>query len=83
MNHPVKRRVRDVVVPVLGRSALIQRRTARRISQVYVSYPHAGPRMPDISVRAGGRAATLHQVLRDGRHVLVVPETGSLTARDG
>src|SRR6516225_902250 len=58
LTHPVKRRVRDVVVPVLGRSAVIQRRTARRISQVYVSYPPGpltapgGQRMPDISVRA-------------------------------
>jgi 2-polyprenyl-6-methoxyphenol hydroxylase-like FAD-dependent oxidoreductase len=83
ISHPVKRRIRDVVVPVLGRSAVIQRRAARRISQVYVSYPYAGPRMPDISVRAGGLAARLHQVLRDGRPVLVVPEASSLTALDG
>ena len=61
ISHPVKRRVRDVVVPVLGRSAAIQRRAARRISQVYVTYPDAvwpacptpaaarpaGQRMPD------------------------------------
>jgi len=73
LTHPVKRRVRDVVVPVLGRSAAIQRRAARRISQVYVSYPAAGPRLPDLAVRAGGRATTLHQVLRGGRPVLVVP----------
>ena len=39
ISHPVKRRVRDVVVPVLGRSAAIQRRATRRLSQVYVSYP--------------------------------------------
>ena len=73
LTHPVKRRVRDVVVPVLGRSAAIQRRAARRISQVYVSYPAAGPRLPDLAVRASGRATTLHQVLRGGRPVLVVP----------
>jgi len=92
MSHPVKRRVRDVVVPALGRSAAIQRRAARRISQVYVGYPPgplagpgrpgrprgpaAGQRMPDIAVLAGGRATTLHQVLRAGRHVLMVPEAG-------
>src|SRR5262249_57824384 len=29
MTHPVKRRVRDVVVPALGRSPVIQRRAAR------------------------------------------------------
>jgi len=88
MTHPVKRRVRDVVVPALGRSAAIQQRAARRISQVNVGYPPgpgrpgrprgpaAGQRMPDIAVLAGGRATTLHQVLRAGRHVLMVPEAG-------
>jgi 2-polyprenyl-6-methoxyphenol hydroxylase-like FAD-dependent oxidoreductase len=87
MSHPVKRRVRDVVVPALGRSPAIQRRGARRISQIYVSYPpgplarqdrgrggpRAGQRMPDIGVRAGGVDTTLYLVLRGGRHVLVVP----------
>jgi 4,5-epoxidase len=87
MSQPVKRRVRDIVVPVLGRSAVIQRRVARRISQVYVTYPpeplarqdrgragpRAGQRMPDIQVCAGSQPTTLHRVLRGGRHVLVVP----------
>jgi hypothetical protein len=57
------------------------------MSQVYVSYPpgplvrqgrdrrgpRAGQRMPDIRVRAGGQATTLHGALRGGRHVLVAP----------
>ena len=87
MSHPVKRRVRDIIVPALGRSAVIQRRAARRISQVYISYPpgplarqdrgrgapRAGQRMPDIGIRVGSQPATLHSVLRDGRHVLLVP----------
>ena len=87
MSHPVKRRVRDIVVPALGRSPVIQRRGARRISQIYVSYPpgplarqdrgrgapRAGQRMPDIEVQAGGQATTLYRVLRGGRHVLVIP----------
>jgi 2-polyprenyl-6-methoxyphenol hydroxylase-like FAD-dependent oxidoreductase len=87
MNHPVKRRVRDLVVPALGRSPVIQRRGARRISQVYVAYPpgpltrpdrgrgtpRAGQRMPDVEVQADGQATTLHRVLRGGRHVLVIP----------
>ena len=87
MSQPVKRRVRDIVVPALGRSPVIQRRVARRISQVYVTYPpgplarqdrgrggpRAGQRMPDIHVRAGSQPTTLHRVLRGGRHVLVVP----------
>jgi hypothetical protein len=87
MSHPIKRRVRDIVVPALGRSTAIQRRAARRISQIYVAYPpgplarpdrarggpRPGQRMPDIKVRTGGQAATLHRVLRGGRHVLIVP----------
>ena len=97
MSNPVKRRVRDIVVPALGRSPTIQRRAARRISQVYVTYPpgpltvpdrrHGGPaagqRMPDIGVRSGGPATTLHQVLRGGRHVLVVPAASPVTVFDG
>src|SRR5215471_11325108 len=87
LSHPVRRRVRDVVVPALGRNPVIQRRAARRMSQVYVSYPPgplvrpgggrgappAGQRMPDIEIRAGGQATTLHRVLHGGRHVLVAP----------
>ena len=87
MSHPVKRRVRDIIVPALGRSPVIQRRGALRISQVYVCYPpgplarrgrgrggpRAGQRMPDIGVRASGVDTTLYRVLRGGLHVLVVP----------
>ena len=83
MSHPIKRRVRDIVVPALGRSAVIQRRAARRLSQVSVAYPpgplarrdrgrgtpRAGQRMPDLQVRAGSQATTLHSVLRGGLHV--------------
>ena len=74
-------------MPPLGRSPVIQRRAALRISQIYVSYPpgplarqdhgrgtpRAGQRLPDIEVQAGGQATTLHRVLRGGRHVLVIP----------
>jgi 2-polyprenyl-6-methoxyphenol hydroxylase-like FAD-dependent oxidoreductase len=87
LSHPVKRKVRDVVVPAAGRTAVIQRRAARRLSQVYVTYPpgplarpdrdrsgpRPGQRMPDIAVRADSQVSTLHRVLRRGRHVLVIP----------
>jgi 2-polyprenyl-6-methoxyphenol hydroxylase-like FAD-dependent oxidoreductase len=87
MSDPVKRRIRDVVVPALGRVPAVQRRAARRLSQVHVAYPPGplarpdrargtpgpGQRMPDIQVRAGTQVTTLHGVLRGGRHVLVVP----------
>ncbi len=91
ISHPVKRAVRDLVVPVLGRAPAIQRRAARRISQVYVAYPPGqsalaspgsvrgnpgpGQRMPDIELTVGGRDTTLFSVLRGGQHVLVVPAT--------
>ena len=82
MSDPLKRAARDLVVPALARTPVVQRRAARRISQVYVTYPpgplvrrgrgspRPGQRMPDIQVRG---AATLYGVLRSGRHVLVVP----------
>ena len=85
MSHPVKRATRAIVVPILARAAIVQRRAARRMSQVYVTYPpgplvrpgrgtpRPGQRMPDIGVRAGGVHTTLHRVLRGGRHVLVAP----------
>jgi 2-polyprenyl-6-methoxyphenol hydroxylase-like FAD-dependent oxidoreductase len=87
LTHPVRRRVRDVVVPALGRSSVIQRRAARRMSQVYVSYPQGplvrrgrergeprtGQRMPDSQLSAAGQVTTLHDVLRGGKHVLVTP----------
>ncbi len=91
ISHPIKRGIRDIVVPALGRTAVIQRRATRRLSHVYVAYPpgplvrpdrgrrgpRPGQRMPDITVRAGDQASTLHRVLRGGRHVLVVPPAGS------
>ena len=87
LSHPVKRKVRDVVVPAAGRTGVIQRRAARRLSQVYVEYPpgplvrpdrhrsgaRPGQRMPDMTVHADNQASTLHRVLRRGRHVLVIP----------
>jgi hypothetical protein len=86
MSHPIKRRVRDIVIPALARSAVIQRLAARKLTHVYVTYPpgplvrpdrarggpRPGQRMPDMNVRAGGRITTLHSVLRGGRHVLLV-----------
>jgi 2-polyprenyl-6-methoxyphenol hydroxylase-like FAD-dependent oxidoreductase len=68
MSHPVKRRVRDVVVPALGRSAAIQRRAARRISQVYVSYPpRPGRRAGHARHQRPGRRAGHHAARRATR----------------
>jgi 4,5-epoxidase len=101
LSHPVKRMARDLVVPALARSAAVQRRAARRISQVYVRYPSGPPavpgrpagrpagrrgpavgeRMPDLAVRAVGQPATLHQALRGGRHVLLIPAASAAAVR--
>ena len=59
MSHPVKRRVRDIVVPALGRTPVIQRRAARRISQVYVTYPPGPLARPDRG-RGAPRARPAH-----------------------
>jgi 2-polyprenyl-6-methoxyphenol hydroxylase-like FAD-dependent oxidoreductase len=68
ISHPVKRRVRNIAVPALGRNPLIQRRAVTRLSHVYVTYP------PGPLARPGdGQLTTLHRVLRGGRHVLLVP----------
>jgi 2-polyprenyl-6-methoxyphenol hydroxylase-like FAD-dependent oxidoreductase len=95
ISHPVKRRVRDVVIPALGHSTMIQRRAVGRLSHVRVAYPpgplvrqdrgrgapEPGQRMPDIEVRVGGQATTLHTVLRGGRHVLVLPAAHAASVR--
>jgi 4,5-epoxidase len=89
IKHPLTRSARDVIVRSIGHSAAIQRRAARRLSQVYVSYPpgpkagaaglrrgpvEPGQRLPDLAVHDDGRATTLHEVLRNGCHVLVVAD---------
>jgi len=96
MSHPVKRRIRDIAVPALARSTAIQERAARRITHVGIAYP-AGPltrpdsrrsgprpgqRIRDMTVRQGSQVTTLHNVLRHGRHVLVVPAGGLASVLD-
>jgi 2-polyprenyl-6-methoxyphenol hydroxylase-like FAD-dependent oxidoreductase len=96
MSHPLKRRIRDVAVPALTRSTAIQARAARRLTHVGIAYP-AGPltrpdswrsdprpgqRIPDMTVRQGSQVTTLHNVLRHGRHVLVVSAAGLASVLD-
>jgi 2-polyprenyl-6-methoxyphenol hydroxylase-like FAD-dependent oxidoreductase len=90
MSHPVKRRIRDIAVPALARSTAIQERAVRRLTHVGIAYPpgpltrpdsrrshpRPGQRIPDTMVHQGSQATTLHNVLRHGRHVLVVPAAG-------
>ena len=46
LSHPVKRMARNLVVHALARSAAVQRRAARRISQVYVGSRTPGRACP-------------------------------------
>jgi len=86
MRHPVKRAVRDVLVPAATALPAVQHRAARRLSQVSVSYPASplvradsgrrepkpGHRFPDVEVRTEKGATRLYRVLGGGRHVLLL-----------
>src|SRR5579864_4966876 len=88
--NPGPRAVRNTVVPLAGHLASVQRRAVRRISHVHVAYPSSpltrpdrnragvrpGERVPDLEVTADGRPARLYEVLRRGRHVLLMPWPG-------
>jgi 2-polyprenyl-6-methoxyphenol hydroxylase-like FAD-dependent oxidoreductase len=94
MSHPLKRGLRDAIVPAAGHIPAIQRRAARRLTQVHVAYPSSrltrphrrpgkpkpGQRAPDIEVLAAQGGTRLHSVLRRGRHVLVVAGADPATA---
>ncbi|HEX6350730.1 MAG TPA: FAD-dependent monooxygenase [Candidatus Dormibacteraeota bacterium] len=77
ITNPVKRLLRDTVVPIASRLPVIQRRATRRTGQLHVSYRSgplavgaaAGDSMPDLQV--GGKR--LYEALRSRKHVLVTP----------
>ncbi|MDQ6900823.1 MAG: FAD-dependent monooxygenase [Candidatus Dormibacteraeota bacterium] len=86
MSHPLTRGLRDTILPAASRLPAIQRRAVRRMSQVQVAYPASrltrpdaawggprpGDRAPDILVAGRAGRARLYEVLRSGRHVLLV-----------
>jgi hypothetical protein len=86
MRNRAKRAVRDTVIPVASRMPAVQRRTARKLSQLSVAYPQSpliqpdghgrgpkpGHRFPDLEVRGEHGPARLHHLLGSGRHVLIV-----------
>ena len=94
MRHPVKRAVRDALVPAATALPAVQRRAARRLSQVSVSYPASplvqansgrrdpkpGHRFPDVEVRTETGATRLYRVLGGGRHVLLVSSADARAA---
>jgi 2-polyprenyl-6-methoxyphenol hydroxylase-like FAD-dependent oxidoreductase len=86
MRNRARRAVRDTVIPVVSRMPVVQRRTARTMSQLSVAYPRSpltqpdghgrgpkpGNRFPDIEIRSEHGRARLHHLLGSGRHMLVV-----------
>jgi 2-polyprenyl-6-methoxyphenol hydroxylase-like FAD-dependent oxidoreductase len=93
MTHPVRRALRNTIVPLAGRLAPIQRRAVRRMSHIHVAYPSSpltqrsrsrggvrpGERAPDLEVTGPGGESRLYEVLRHGRHVLLISGRGSGT----
>ena len=91
VNRPVPRAARNAIIPAAGRLATLQRRAVRRISHMSVSYAASpltrpdrrlggirpGQRAPDLEVVGDGRTARLYELLRHGRHVLLMPARGS------
>lgn len=96
MRHPAKRAVRDVLVPAATHLPAVQRRAARQLSQVSVSYPASplvqadggrrepkpGHRFPDVEVRTEKGATRLYRVLGEGRHVLLLSSAEARAALD-
>ena len=92
VTHPMQRAARNAIVPVAGRLAPLQRRAVRRISHIHVAYPSSplthpgrsrhglqpGERAPDLEVTGRGQKTRLYEVLRHGRHVLLIsgPDPG-------
>jgi 2-polyprenyl-6-methoxyphenol hydroxylase-like FAD-dependent oxidoreductase len=96
MRNRAKRAVRDTVIPVASRMPAVQRRAARKMSQLSVAYPGSpltqpdghghgrgpkpGDRFPDLEIRSEHGPARLHRLLGSGRHVLVVSGAGVRSA---
>ncbi len=86
MRHPVKRALRDTLIPAATALPIVQNRAARRLSQMSVAYrqgpltrpddvrrgPKPGDRVSDIKVRTADGSTTLYRALGGGRHVLLV-----------
>jgi 2-polyprenyl-6-methoxyphenol hydroxylase-like FAD-dependent oxidoreductase len=94
MRNPAKRALRDTVLPVVTSLPPLQRRAARRLSQVAIAYPagrlvlpdgeragrgpRPGERVPDVAVRTPNGPTRLYELLRGGRHVLVTSGAGAV-----
>jgi hypothetical protein len=86
VSQPVKRALRDALVPLASRVPIVQQRAVRRMSQQHVEYRSSpltqrgsrmaqlrpGDRAPEITVLTPDGSLRLQEVLHGGRHVLVV-----------
>jgi 2-polyprenyl-6-methoxyphenol hydroxylase-like FAD-dependent oxidoreductase len=96
MSSPLKRMIRDAVIPPAARFRPLHRRAVRRWAQVNVGYPDSpithcdrsrshprpGERVPDRQVVTADGTSSLFRVLRSGRHVLIVDGADPECARD-
>lgn len=69
MRNPAKRAIRDTVIPLVTRLPAVQRRVARRLSQVSVAYPPgARSSCPTVAVAGGDRGpASVYRTSRSAR----------------
>ena len=86
MRHPMKRAVRDTLLPAATGLPIVQRRAARRLSQVSVGYasspliraggagrgPKPGERVPDVELHTDAGTVRLYRALSEGRHLMLV-----------
>ena len=86
MRHPMKRAVRDTLLPAATGLPIVQRRAARRLSQVSVGYasspliraggagrgPKPGERVPDVELHTDAGTIRLYRALSEGRHLMLV-----------
>jgi 2-polyprenyl-6-methoxyphenol hydroxylase-like FAD-dependent oxidoreductase len=89
---PGPRAARNVLVPLAGRLAPVQRRAVRRLSHVSVAYPSSpltlpgrirtgirpGQRMPDLEVTDGERTFRLYSGMQHRAHVLLLGGQGDV-----
>jgi hypothetical protein len=86
--HPMLRALRNTIVPAAGHLAPLQRRAVRSISHTGVAYPASpltrpargraslrpGDRAPDLEVTGHAGMTRLYEVLRHGKHVLLITD---------
>jgi 2-polyprenyl-6-methoxyphenol hydroxylase-like FAD-dependent oxidoreductase len=89
MTSPLKRMLRDAVIPPAAKVRPVHRRAVRRWAQVNVGYPTSpithpdrsrrsprpGERVSDVPVFTADETSSLFRVLRQGMHLLVIGGT--------